>query len=41
MNWRSLLHFLRRVVPSGHEEAEELLKIYAYVLKMAEEQEAA
>ena len=35
MNWQMLLHFLRRVVPAGEHETEELLKIYAKVEQLA------
>jgi hypothetical protein len=28
MNWQMLMYFLRRVVPSGEVEANELLKLY-------------
>lgn len=35
MNWQMLLHFLRRVVPAGEHETEELLKIYAKVQQLA------
>ena len=41
MNWQMLLHFLRRVVPAGEHETEELLKIYAKVQQLAESKEAA
>lgn len=35
MNWQMLLHFLRRVVPAGEHETEELLRIYAKVEQLA------
>lgn len=31
MNWQTLLYFLRRVVPHGPQETEELLKIANWV----------
>ena len=39
MNWQMLLHFLRRVVPAGEHETEELLKIYAKVQQLADGKE--
>lgn len=35
MNWQTLLYFLKnRVVPSGHLEAEELIKLVEYIETM-------
>jgi hypothetical protein len=39
MNWQMLLHFLRRVVPAGEHETEELLKIYAKIQQLADPKE--
>lgn len=39
MNWQMLLHFLRRVVPAGEHETEELLKIYAKIQELANHKE--
>lgn len=38
MNWQMLLHFLRKVVPAGEHETEELLKLYAKIEQIAEHQ---
>jgi hypothetical protein len=36
MNWQMLMFFLRKVVPAGEHETEELLKLYEYARKQAE-----
>jgi hypothetical protein len=41
MNWQMLLYFLRRVVPHGHQETEELLKIVSWVEQRMEMEKAA
>jgi hypothetical protein len=39
MNWQMLLYFLRKVVPAGEWETEELMKLYSQIQK--ESQDAA
>ncbi|CAB4182702.1 hypothetical protein UFOVP1083_14 [uncultured Caudovirales phage] len=41
MNWQMLLHFLRRVVPAGEHETEELLQIYAKIQELAHKETKA
>jgi hypothetical protein len=40
MNWEMLLYFLRKVVPSGEHETEELLKCYNFVQQIIEHEAA-
>ena len=41
MNWQMLLYFLRRVVPAGEFETEELLKLYRFAEEQARKELAA
>jgi TATA-box binding protein (TBP) (component of TFIID and TFIIIB) len=42
MNWRMLLYFLtNKVVPSGHKETEELLKLVEQINQILETQKVA
>lgn len=36
MNWQTLMFFLRKVVPAGEQETEELIKLYEYAKQQAE-----
>ena len=40
MNWQMLLHFLRKVVPAGEHETDELLKLYATIQEIADHTKA-
>ena len=41
MNWQMLLYFLRKVVPMGEWETEELIKLYSQIQKLSQEDIAA
>jgi hypothetical protein len=41
MNWQMLLYFLRKVVPAGEWETEELMKLYAEAQKQIQRELAA